>query len=479
MVLLKIFRVSICILVLFISLQTFAQGTPVSDIVTADAPVETNIGDKNNDGELPPVIPPPHFARNKPAMPDFLLKTKEEGWVFTGFPAIGWDPDTGFNIGAALQIYDNGKKDSPFFRITPYNQYIEFMGTYSTQNALELAFYYDNLYVKSSPWRVRSQAQLYNNPFYNYFGIGNAGLQLTFPGTSQTFSQYSSYKNALNQQSGGQTNERYDNYKYTYLKWNASAEYDLLGGWLRPLVGFQVGHIWVGDYTGKTVSGATQLPTHLRVDCNSGRALGCNGGWDNYVKLGLTFDTRNFEPNPSKGIIWEVVSELSPKFLGSSYYYGRLNTSLRGFGKIFEYNKQRIILAGRFFYQWQFGDVPFYSMNTLAFTGRDWTGLGGFESLRGYRLDRFIGPVSIMTNVELRYLFYDFTIWKQNIQLGLKPFLDSGRVFSNVSDTSFDNWKIGGGSGLMLIWNLATVISFDAAWSGEGNAFYMDVVAQF
>ena len=152
---------------------------------------------------------------------------------------------------------------------------------------------------------------------------------------------------------------------------------------------------------------------------------------------------------------------------------------MRAFGRVFDYKKQRLVLAGRVFYQWQFGEVPFYSMNKMAFTDRDWTGLGGFRSIRGFRLDRFIGPVTALTNVELRYTFYDFEVWNQRIQLGLKPFVDAGRSFDNVRQTTFRGWKLGGGGGLMLIWNLATVINFDAAWSGEGNAFYMEAGAQF
>ncbi len=423
--------------------------------------------------------PPPHFARYKPRMPEFLLKHKEEGWVFTGFPAIGWDPDTGFNIGAMLQIYNNGKKDSPFFDITPFSQNIQAGFVYTTQNTLDAGIYYDSLYVKGSPWRTRFDISVYNNPLYNYFGIGSDGQQLTFPGTGQVFNSYDAYKNTLKQQTAGQTNERYDNYYYTRLSFKGSAEYDLLGGWLRPLAGLQVGHVWIGDYTGKRVAGAVQNPTHLSVDCNSGRAKGCQGGWDIYAKLGMTFDTRNFEPNPSKGFMWDVVSELSPKFLGSAFNYGRLNSSMRAFGRVFDYKKQRLVLAGRVFYQWQFGEVPFYSMNKMAFTDRDWTGLGGFRSIRGFRLDRFIGPVTALTNVELRYTFYDFEVWNQRIQLGLKPFVDAGRSFDNVRQTTFRGWKLGGGGGLMLIWNLATVINFDAAWSGEGNAFYMEAGAQF
>ena len=67
---------------------------------------------------LPPVLPPPEFMANKTPQPDLLLKDKRKGSYFTGFPAIGWDPESGFNYGASVQWFDNGPADSPFLTST-------------------------------------------------------------------------------------------------------------------------------------------------------------------------------------------------------------------------------------------------------------------------------------------------------------------------------------------------------------------------
>jgi hypothetical protein len=437
---------------------------------------------------LPPYIPPPEFARNKAQMPDFLLRDKDQGIYVIPIPQIGIDPDTGFNFGMGVTLFNNGKATSPFFRITPYRQQIETTVVATTGGLLQVRNFLDSLYTFESPWRVRSEFEYYHNPSNYYFGIGNAGQQLVFPGTGQVFDNYDAYNDALKVETGGGANSRYSQYGYTRLSWKAQAEYQLLGGYLRPLFGLQVGHVWITDYTGGQVDAvnaqgqdvkAIQNTTHLRADCDAGDAIGCGGGNDFYVKLGMAFDSRNFEPNPSSGIFWSVISELSPKFLGSAFNYGRLQTTIRAFGKVLDMHKQRIVLAGRFLYSWQFGDVPFYSMNTLAFADRDWTGLGGFRSLRGYAQDRYIGPVYMLANAELRYTFMDFTIWNQNIRLGIKPFIDAGRSFSKPSDTTFKGFKVGGGVGGMIVWNLSTVISLDMAFGAEGDAFYMEVGQQF
>ena len=59
----------------------------------------------------------------------------------------------------------------------------------------------------------------------------------------------------------------------------------------------------------------------------------------------------------------------------------------------------------------------------------------------------------------------------------LVPFIDAGRVFDSIGDTTL--WKFAGGIGLRLAWNLSTIVSFDFGRSSEGNMFYMLLGHQF
>src|ERR1051326_679173 len=65
---------------------------------------------------LPPVSPPPDMFSGRSPLPDLLLKDKRTGRYVTGFPAIGWDPESQFNYGVGVQWYDNGPAARPFFR---------------------------------------------------------------------------------------------------------------------------------------------------------------------------------------------------------------------------------------------------------------------------------------------------------------------------------------------------------------------------
>ncbi len=440
------------------------------------------------DKELPPVVPRPDYTRNRPELPELILKEKAEGRYVTGLPLIGWDPDAGFKFGGIFNLFDNGPKEDPYFRISEYSQLFSVLALGSTGGVVKVLAAYDQPYIFDSPWRIRGALYFGRDPGANYFGIGNDSLNLTFPGSAQSFSKYDDYRNALDQESGGFTFARYDQFKSRRIELLGSAEYDLVGGLLRPLIGFKVSRVSVGDFTGETVNAinaagqkvrAIQRNTHLQDDCLAGRVVGCGGGWDNYLKLGIVFDTRNFAPDPSLGLMTELTSELSHKLLGSSFNYGRLTASGRAFWKLFDWRKQQAVLAGRLIYSWQFGDIPFYSMNQLALTDGDVEGLGGFSTLRGFHENRFIGPSSVLANIELRWSFIDFTILHQHIKLMVTPFLDTGRVFEDVGETSFGGWKTGGGAGLRVAWNLATIMSLDFGVSSEGTTLFMELGHQF
>jgi hypothetical protein len=433
-------------------------------------------GDLTN---LPPVLPPPDFMSNKSPQPDLLLKDKRTNTYVTGFPAVGWDPETGFTFGAALQWYDNGPDDSPFFRYTPYRERLAVAGTISTGGAARGLVGYDWPYVEDSPWRIRTAALVQQNKFENYFGIGEDTLgHLTYPGSPREYNNFSEYQDALNQNVNGQTWERYNEYRKTQLGGVFTVERDYWGSWLRPQLGVQINHINVGDYTGYEFDGAIQQPTRLFLDNQAGKIIGFDGGWDNALKAGLTFDTRDFEPDPSAGVMLQAVSRISTHALGSSFNYEQLTLSARGFHNLLD-DTGRLILAGKVSYVMNFGDVPFYSAPIIPYTDGDAFGLGGFPTLRGFVTDRFVGKDAMFAGAELRWSFAEAMLGKQHLRFMLVPFVDAGRVYDSISRTTLDNLKPDGGIGFRLAWNLSTIVSFDYGRSGEGGLFYMELGHQF
>ncbi len=428
---------------------------------------------------LPPVLPPPDFLTNKSPMPDLLLKDKNQGSYFTGFPAVGWDPETGFNYGAALQWFNNGPTNSPFFRYTPYRQRIAVAAAGSTGGSTRALIGYDQPYVNDTPWRIRAAGFFNQNKYQNYFGFGESTLgPLTYPGSTKQYNNFDEYQDALNQNVGGMTWKRYNEYKKTQLGGAATVERDYWGGWLRPQLGLQFNHIDVEDYTGSEVDGAIQQPTRLFLDNAAGKVVGFNGGWDNALKVGLTFDSRDFEPDPASGMMLQAAGRVSTRALGSTFDYQQITLSGRGFRNLLD-DPDRLVLAGKLTYLMQFGDVPFYSESIIPYTDGDANGLGGFATLRGFVTDRFVASAAMFANAELRWSFGETDLWGQHLRFMLVPFFDAGSVFDSVGDTTLRDWKPDGGLGLRLSWNLSTIISFDYARSGEGSLFYMEIGHQF
>ena len=101
------------------------------------------------------------------------------------------------------------------------------------------------------------------------------------------------------------------------------------------------------------------------------------------------------------------------------------------------------------------------------------TRLGGFDSLRGFQTNRFVGNNVAVASAEVRWFFAKSTVWNQNLAYGATAFVDAGSVFDTIGDTSFKHSRSLGGVGFLLSWDVSTVVSFDLGKSGEGNLFYM------
>jgi hypothetical protein len=455
-----------------------------------DAPTQSSEqdGQDAHGEELPPKVPRPHFMSRRPYIPDSLLKDKREGRYVTAVPAIGFDPEEGFGLGVLAEFYDNGKRDDPYFATAPYRQNISLFAQVTSESVESYAAWLDQPYVFDSPFRLRVGLAHGATDLNNYFGEGHDSLRhFNFPGEpGKTFDRWSSYHKALRRETDGFAYTKYNNWGSESFLGAFSVEMDTFGGIVRPLLGFKFESVDVHDFTGDRVGAksadgkkveAIQLPTKMREDCEAGILHGCDGGFDNFVKLGLTYDTRDFEPDPQSGILAQAAAELGSSLLGSSNDYQRLTLSTSGY--VSPFDRIRLVLAGRGLYSMQFGDVPFYSLGTLAFTVRDRQGLGGHATMRGFKRNRFVGESAVLVNGEARWSITNGGyLWGQHLRPMLVPFIDAGRVFDGIG-FELNDWKVSFGAGFRLAWNLSTIASFDFGVSSEEEIFYMELGHQF
>lgn len=215
-----------------------------------------------------------------------------------------------------------------------------------------------------------------------------------------------------------------------------------------------------------------------------------DGGYDNSLKVGVVYDTRDRLTNPMKGIWTELIAKFAPGFLGNAHTNGRAALIHRQY---FTLKKNRLSFAYRLWYEMAFGDVPYYAMTNLTASSYS-EGFGGATTLRGILMNRVVGRQVGIGNLELRWKALHFRVMRQSFYLGMNAFLDGGRLFKaydlNLSHVSADErslyfnqsgkeWFSSAGAGLKVVMNENFVVSADYGVSMKdeyGNSgFYMSL----
>ncbi len=428
----------------------------------------------------------PPFMSKKRRMRADDIEDKNEGGYFTGLPLVNSDPDTGFGFGARVLYFNNGRRDDVKFAYTPYRHRVYAQAFFTTNGLQFHTLDYDGTYVGDTPFRVRATLLYEKNTAANYFGVGARSMgRLRFSGDDRSFTKFDEYTEALRAaRPDGTSYTRYDKYILTRPLGTATVERDFLGGILRAQAGLTASWVGVRTWDRETVSAdaadgsgdvdARQASTRLGEDCAVSRVVGCGGGFNNALKLGLALDTRDLEPNPNSGAFVELTTELSGRPVGSDFDWVRTTLSGRYFYSPFP-KLADVVLAARVVGSVQTADTPFFSQNTLSFTDLARFGLGGRTTLRGFKQDRYVGRVSTLASFEVRWTFAEIKpLRRQHFAFMLVPFIDAGRVFDSIDDFELARFRTGQGAGLRIAWNQATVIIADFGVGREGAGLYIN-----
>lgn len=436
------------------------------------------------------------FIKSKRMSDDDLAK-KREGTFFTGIPDFTSDPVTGFGFGVRTNTYWNGNRDNPLFPYTPYLMKLTANAAYYTSNARELILKLDVPYYKGTRWRFKVDFKAQQNPASLYFGLTESTLgQLRLPSDENTtFSTYKEFDRARKTLRPGGVGEAdfvtdalSNRFRETEYMLNLKADYALGNGKWRIMGGYEIQHLSYATFEGMEADAIdpitgqnTTTPNGislLRRDFEDGLISGVDGGWVSIIQTTLIFDTRDFEPDPTKGYYFEVANEYSSKYIGSQFDFDKLFIQGRVYQKIPV--GKRTVLAGRFGVGNIFGNnAPFFEFQDQWSPEGSINALGGRQSLRGYRANRFLARSMWFTNVELRVRLAETQIGKQRFAFGVAPFFDAGTVRDRWQDLNFKNIKTSYGGGLRIAWNQSTVLSFDYGHSKEDRLFYFGIGQAF
>ena len=113
-----------------------------------------------------------------------------------------------------------------------------------------------------------------------------------------------------------------------------------------------------------------------------------DGGFTSAIKLGLMYDTRDYEAAPTKGIWAEAHVMLAHGFLGTYHPYYKYMATFRQYIPIY---KEDLVFAYRLNYQGTIGNyLPYYILPLFSNMGREYDrdGIGGYRTVRGLMRDR-------------------------------------------------------------------------------------------
>ncbi len=440
----------------------------------------------------------PLYVRSR-RLSDADLAKKREGIFFTGLPEFTSDPVAGQGFGLRANIYWNGRRTDPLFAYTPYRAKLTMNAQVTSGDARELTLSYDMPYVKGSRWRLKVDGKAREDPTNLYFGLTQETLNpLRLPTTPaggptyDTFSQFETARKTLRPGGPGEaafvTDSLSNRFRDAELMLNVKADYAIGDGKWRVLGGYEYQRLSYATFGGRQASAvdpvtgaSTTAPNGIPLldrDVANRGLNGLQGGVVSILQQALIYDTRDFEPDPTRGVYFEIANELSLPAIGSQFLFDKLFLQARVYKKL--PFGPRTVFAARIGAGNIFGDnAPFFEFQDQWSPDGSINALGGARSLRGYVANRFLGRAVAFANAELRVRLGEKVIAGQRFGLNVVPFVDVGTVRDQWAKLNLDKLRWSYGVGLRLAWNQSTIISFDIGKSGEGQLIFLGIGQPF
>ncbi len=402
------------------------------------------------------------------------------GWNFGALPALGFDSNLGLLYGGIISLYDYG--DGSRYPDYNYNLYLQ-LSRY-TKGSMDAIIYFDSYSLVPDKHFIGRLSYNTNGayPFYGFNGgqsVYNSGFEDT---EQEDFITQVYYKLDRKLVKGDIILQ--DKFGASDFNWMLGIDmaYYKIGS-------VDIKHLNDGKDEEDLIYDTLGLyDNYVNWGLISDEEK--DGGFDNSLKFGLVYDTRDRLTNPMKGIWAEVIARVAPEFLGNYDNFARLSINYRHYLTLI---KDDLSFAYRIWYEGAFGETPFYSRQYLT-ASNYYEGMGGSTTLRGVLMNRVVGKQTAIANAEFRWKALRFRAINQNFYLGFNLFTDYGYVLEDynlnlesVSDASYiklfstDYKKLvsTGGLGLKLVMNDNFVVSADYAKSFDesygATALYVQI----
>ena len=339
----------------------------------------------DNDGTAP------DGDRNDPVAVPLKKEIAKSGWSLGVLPAFSYNNDLGFLVGALAQVFDYGDGSVyPNYR----HKFTANVNLY-TRGARQVALNYDSKYLVPG-LRVTAGLEYMDNPLCGFYGFNGA------------VSPYHAEFDLRKSVDGTDGIAFYADHQRKLM-----ASLDLQGRLADGLT-------WIGglnyswqhysDVCFKVYDGRESLFHQYRengliqeADTHGHRAE---------LKGGVVYDTRDFEPNPVRGLYATVTATAGASVSDGTRTSLMLSADFRHYLPLWP---GRITLAYQLGYKGLLaGSLPFYALPAFA--------------MRGSFGSRITGNGVAWASADLRLCLARFQALKQNFELGLVGFADAGAV---------------------------------------------------
>lgn len=347
-------------------------------------------------------------------------------------PALKVDSDDGFTYGVLAEIYEyrDGTR-------LPYIWTLQPKVELSTEGRRDVTLFVDAPHLLAEGWRVNGFLGYEKRISSPYYGIGNDAP----------------YDAALESSAG--PNPRY----YQFGRLRRSALFNLqrrVGE--SPLWGlFGAGLVSTRVDPTPRDEGSTLYAAEFGSTVET--------YWENFLRAGLIWDTRDQEAAPGDGAWSEVVLHWVTESLGADLEFTRWSVTDRRYYSLTD----RLVFAHRYFLQGVNGDAPVHLLQGVQTSFKQDEGLGGSKTVRGLPKNRYAGRGTLVWNAELRLRAFDFSLIGRQFYVGVSTFLDQGRTWAGGVrfDELFSELHRGYGGGLQVGMGENFIVAVDVAHSAE------------
>ena len=386
-----------------------------------------------------------------------IIKT---GWNFGPLPVLGFDSDLGFQYGVCCDIFNfgDGSRYPRYF----YKFNVE-ISRY-TKGSGVFRFYSDMPYLIKDTKLFFDLTYNYSKKF-EFFGFNGYEASLFDPNIV-------AYADVEDFKSG------YHYIKRNTLRFVGSMQRNLFHvpnlNWVAGLAYYNVStdSLNLAAYEGQQTLYSNYVKAGIIKENEK------NGGNIAQLRLGLNYDSRDHNSDPSKGIYAEYTLTGSSDFIDGNGYNSLIQTFMwRHYVPIY---KDKLTFAYRLGVQHKIaGSTPWYMINNInmPFFQKMYTeGLGGVVTMRGVNRNGVLGDGFVLGNAELRWHFLDFKFINQNWQLAFSPFFDAGMIIQPFREEELktaeiegvelysgdkENLHMSAGAGLKIIMNRNMILGVD------------------